>query len=157
MKAELREIAPEAHSLPGRICPTSYRYSARDFDRDPEIVADTLYVVGGLYGNVEALEAVEALAAREPGPVTLAFNGDFHWFDVAHTDFARVTHAVLEHRAIRGNVETEIAAEDTGDLARAQSLGPEFLQQFNPLVSPSHGLASSNWTQNPPVCLETAF
>jgi hypothetical protein len=114
VKAELREIAREARSLPGRICPMSYRYAPRDFDRDAEIVADTLYVVGGLYGNVEALEAVQALAAREPGPVTLAFNGDFHWFDVARDDFSLVTRAVLEHRAIRGNVETEIAVEDTG-------------------------------------------
>ena len=38
---------------PGRTCPVSYRYSARVFDRAPEIVAETLYVVGGLYGNVE--------------------------------------------------------------------------------------------------------
>jgi hypothetical protein len=101
-------------SQPGRLCPTHYRYSPRDFDREPEIVADTLYVIGGLYGNLEALEALRALAAREAGPVTLVFNGDFHWFDVAGTDFAQITRDVLEHRAIRGNVETEIAAEDTG-------------------------------------------
>ena len=67
---------------PGRTCPTAYRYSPRVFDRAPEIEADTLYVAGGLYGNVEALAAIAALAAREPGPVTLVFNGDFHWFDV---------------------------------------------------------------------------
>src|SRR5688500_17698999 len=48
-------------------------------------------------------------------------------------------------------------AQSSGDLTCAQALGPKFLQQFNPLVSPAHGLASSNWTQNPPVCLETAF
>jgi hypothetical protein len=117
VKALLREAAGderEARSLPGRICPTSYRYSPRDLDRDPEIVADTLYVVGGLYGNVEALEAVQALAAREPGPVTLAFNGDFHWFDVAAADFSRVTRAVLADWALRGNVETEVALENPG-------------------------------------------
>jgi hypothetical protein len=101
-------------ALPGRTCPTSYRYSPRVFDRAPEIVADTIYVIGGLYGNVEALEAVQAMAAREPGPVTLVFNGDFHWFDVARADFARVTREVLQGRALRGNVETEIAAEDSG-------------------------------------------
>jgi hypothetical protein len=84
------------------------------FDRAPEIVADTLYVVGGLYGNVEALERILAMAAGEPRPVTLAFNGDFHWFDVDGADFERVTHAVLRHAALRGNVETEIAAEESG-------------------------------------------
>lgn len=90
----------------------SYRYSPRVFDREPEIVAETLYVVGGLYGNVEALEALHALAAREPGPVTLVFNGDFHWFDLAPADFAHITRAVLRHPALRGNVETELASDD---------------------------------------------
>jgi hypothetical protein len=91
-----------------------YRYSPTVFDREPEIVADTMYVIGGLYGNVEALAAVKALAARERGPVTLVFNGDFHWFDVEGGDFERVTREVLTHAALRGNVETELASEDSG-------------------------------------------
>jgi len=99
---------------PGRACPTSYRYSPRDLDREPEVVAGTLYVVGGLYGNVEALDAIHTMAAREEGPVTIVFNGDFHWFDVDEGDFAHVTHSVLAHPAIRGNVETEVAGEDAG-------------------------------------------
>jgi hypothetical protein len=103
-----------AAEQPGRTCPMSYRYSPRVFDREPEITADTLYVAGGLYGNVEALAAIAALAAREPGPVTLVFNGDFHWFDVGDADFAHVTREVLRHPALRGNVETEIAGEDAG-------------------------------------------
>ena len=103
---------PDADTRPGRACPTSYRYSPRVFDRPPEVVAETLYVIGGLYGNVEALAAIAALAAREAGPVTLAFNGDFHWFDVDDGAFAQVTEEVLRHPALRGNVETEIAGED---------------------------------------------
>jgi hypothetical protein len=106
--------SPGADNRPGRTCPTSYRYSPRVFDRAPEIVADTLYVVGGLYGNVEALAAIAQLAAREAGPVSLAFNGDFHWFDAGDADFAHVTEEVLRHPALRGNVETEIAGEDSG-------------------------------------------
>jgi hypothetical protein len=106
--------ARPAEASPGRVCPTAYRYSPRDFARAPEIVADTIYVVGGLYGNIEALEALRAMAAREPGPVVLVFNGDFHWFDVAREDFESITRAVLASFAIRGNVETEIAAEDSG-------------------------------------------
>ena len=104
----------EIEQRPGRTCPVSYRYSPAGFRRDPEIAAETVYVVGGLYGNVEALEAVHALAACEPGPVTLVFNGDFHWFDVAPPDFACITRAALQHWAIRGNVETEVAVEDYG-------------------------------------------
>jgi calcineurin-like phosphoesterase family protein len=117
MKAGARRETREARERqfePGRVCPTAYRYSPKTFDREAEIVADTVYVVGGLYGNVEALEALRALAAREHGPVTLVFNGDFHWFDVAPGEFARLNREVLEHWALRGNVETEIATEDSG-------------------------------------------
>jgi hypothetical protein len=83
------------------------------FDREPDLEASTLYVVGGLYGNLEALAALEALLAREPG-AAIVFNGDFHWFDADPGDFRAVNDAVLRHRALRGNVETELAAEDTG-------------------------------------------
>ena len=99
---------------PGRVCPVEYRYSPKVFDRAPEIVSDTIYVVGGLYGNVVALERILAMAQGEPGPVTLVFNGDFHWFDVEAADFERVSAAVLAHAALRGNVETEVAAEESG-------------------------------------------
>lgn len=99
---------------PGRSCPTAYRYPPRSLDRAPEIEAGTLLVVGGLYGNVEALAAVLDLAAREPGPVALVFNGDFHWFDAEARLFAEVQRRVLAHNALRGNVETEIAGEDDG-------------------------------------------
>jgi hypothetical protein len=99
---------------PGRTCPVSYRYAPRVFDRKPDLVAETLYVVGGLYGNCEALEALLAMAAREPGPVALVFNGDFHWFDVDAADFAAIDREVSAHAALRGNVETELANEESG-------------------------------------------
>ncbi len=109
-----REDPSMARLGPGRACPLSYRYPPAVFRRDPEIVAETIYVIGGLYGNVEALECALCLAAREPGPVKIVFNGDFHWFDVSTGDFERVTREVARHVALRGNVETEIASEDTG-------------------------------------------
>jgi hypothetical protein len=99
---------------PGRTCPVEYRYSPTVFTRAPEIVADTLYVAGGLYGNVEALDEILAMAAAESGPVAIAFNGDFHWFDVDRADFARIEAGTALHSRIRGNVETEIAGEDSG-------------------------------------------
>ena len=71
-----------SNGAPGRTCPVAYRHSPSVFRRKPDLVADTLYVVGGLYGNVEALEQIAAMAAAENGPVVVAFNGDFHWFDV---------------------------------------------------------------------------
>ncbi len=110
-----REIPGAARDArPGRSCPVSYRYPPRVFDRAPEIVAETVYAIGGLYGNVEALMAVEALAARERAPVRLVFNGDFHWFDVRLEDFAAIDGGVSGHSALRGNVETELAAEESG-------------------------------------------
>ncbi|HRD65410.1 MAG TPA: hypothetical protein PKY50_04580 [Candidatus Competibacter sp.] len=96
---------------PGRICPLRYRYGAAALAAAPEKRVETLYVIGGLYGNRLALDAVEALAATEPGPVTLCFNGDFHWFDVDDATFAEVGARVLRHDAILGNVEAELLAE----------------------------------------------
>ena len=114
MSAAARARVPYPETRPGRTCPLSYRYSPRVFDRAPEIEAATLYVVGGLYGNGAALEALRAMAAAERAPVSIVFNGDFHWFDVDPDEFARLDREVLAHAALRGNVETEIAAEETG-------------------------------------------
>ncbi len=97
---------------PGRYCPQSYRYAPASLAREPELLADTLYVVGGLYGNVPALDVVERLAAAETGTTRVIFNGDFHWFDVDPAAFAEVDRRVAAHFALRGNVETEIASDD---------------------------------------------
>lgn len=97
---------------PGRTCPLRYRYGAAALVLAPERAAETLYVIGGLYGNRPALEAVEALATAEPGPVTLCFNGDFHWFDVDDAALVEVNARVLRHHALLGNVEAELLAED---------------------------------------------
>lgn len=95
----------------GRSCPLRYRYGAAALAAAPERTVDTLYVVGGLYGNLPALETVEALAASEPGPVTLCFNGDFNWFDVDDASFAAINSQVLQHDAILGNVEAELGVD----------------------------------------------
>ena len=101
-------------TAPGRSCPPSYGYSPKVFARAADVEADALYVIGGLYGNVCALDAIEALAACERDAPRLVFNGDFHWFDAHTTLFAEVQRRVLAHVALRGNVETEVAGEDTG-------------------------------------------
>jgi hypothetical protein len=96
-------------SAAGRICPTDYHYPASVMRREPELRSDTLYVVGGLYGNRLALDMVEAMVAAERGSATVAFNGDFHWFDAVPERFAEVNRRVTAHAALRGNVETELA------------------------------------------------
>jgi hypothetical protein len=97
------------------MCPADYRYSAAVFARRPEIDTDVLYVVGGLYGNVAALTAIEQLAAAEAMKPTIVFNGDFHWFDATPDWFEAIERGVRPHLAVRGNVEMEIArADDIG-------------------------------------------
>ena len=96
---------------PGRTCPLSYRYGAASLNRAADFSAPTVYVIGGLYGNPFALDALLALRDIEPD-AQLVFNGDFNWFDIDDASFTRINTEVLAHRAIRGNVETELLAGD---------------------------------------------
>ncbi|MFL6936766.1 MAG: hypothetical protein ACJ8EJ_19170, partial [Xanthobacteraceae bacterium] len=109
MNARVEARGSTIASKPGRVCPVGYRYDPSELDREPEIAADVLYVVGGLYGNAPALDTVERLVQAERGPVTLVFNGDFHWFDAEPAWFGEIERRVARHMATRGNVETEIA------------------------------------------------
>lgn len=93
---------------PGRTCPIRYRYGAPAIAAAPLRYAETLYVVGGLYGNAYALDKIEAMAAAETGPVTICFNGDFNWFNVDAQSFVDINRRVLQHDAILGNVEAEL-------------------------------------------------
>lgn len=101
-----------ANTRPGRGCPAAYGYTPRAFAREAEVRSDVLYVIGGLYGNLQALREIERMAAREEAAAALVFNGDFHWFDADAAWCAAVERAVMRHHALRGNVETEAAADD---------------------------------------------
>ena len=114
-------------STPGRVCPLRYHYGPGAIAVAPERPAETLYVIGGLYGNLQALAAVEAMARVEPGPVTLCFNGDFNWFNVDDAGFRAINERVLRHDAILGNVEAELG-EDT-DAAGCGCAYPESVDQ----------------------------
>ncbi len=112
----------DSASTPGRSCPLHYRYAPAVFRAapPPELQGlEVLYVVGGLYGNLPALQRVLAMFEAERGRKRLVFNGDFHWFDADPAVFAAVQKGVLAHSALRGNVETELAAEVNGDEADA--------------------------------------
>jgi hypothetical protein len=95
----------------GRNCPIDYVYAPTVFDRTPELEAAVLYAVGGLYGNLAALDSIERLAEAERVPVTVVFNGDFHWFDADPRWFSEIERRVAPYSALRGNVETEIARD----------------------------------------------
>jgi len=99
---------------PGRSCPLSYCYAPGAFAGAPALHADTLWIAGGLYGNPYALQALLDAYLADSGSKALVFNGDFHWFDVAREDFELIDETVHGFHAIRGNVETEIAAPGDG-------------------------------------------
>jgi len=90
---------------PGRVCPLHYRYAPSAFARAPELRADTLLIAGGLYGNRPALDALHRLLEAD---ATLVFNGDFNWFNIDPEGFAAINAGVLQHVALRGNVESEL-------------------------------------------------
>lgn len=94
-------------NTPGRACPLRYHYGAAAMARIAPRQAQTLYVVGGLYGNLQALDTLEHMARSELPPATLCFNGDFNWFSVDDGAFAELNRRVLAHDAIQGNVEAE--------------------------------------------------
>lgn len=94
----------------GRSCPLAYRYGAAALATASTRPVETLYVVGGLYGNPFALDCIQALAEAEPVPATICFNGDFNWFNVDDEGFHAINQAVLQHHATLGNVEFEFAS-----------------------------------------------
>jgi hypothetical protein len=118
----------EALDPRGRVCPLPYRYRPEALARPAQLTADSLYVVGGLYGNPVALAAVLERAAGEPGgPATVVFNGDFHWLDVDPEDFQAISETVLAHHATKGNVEAELAAEGSDEDAGCGCAYPDYV------------------------------
>jgi hypothetical protein len=112
----------------GRSCPLAYQYQPEVLAQPTQLEADTLYVVGGLYGNPAALQAVLERAADEPGgPATIVFNGDFHWLDIDPEDFQAISEAVLAHHATKGNVEAELASQGSDEDAGCGCAYPEYV------------------------------
>jgi len=124
---------------PGRTCPPHYGYSARTFARAAQFAEDTIYVIGGLYGNGFALDAIEQLAAQEAVRPRLVFNGDFHWFDADPALFAEIQRRVTAdpNLALRGNVETELASDDPAagcGCAYPESVTDEDVERSNAIL-----------------------
>jgi len=129
----------------GRSCPLAYRYQPEALVGPTQLEAETLYVVGGLYGNLAALRAVLERADREPGgPATVAFNGDFHWLDVDPQEFEAISETVTAHHATMGNVEAELASdEDAGcGCAYPDYIGDEVVDRSNQIMTRLRATAS---------------
>ncbi len=110
VRASPLRLAPAGDKIAGRTCPRDYVYSPAELARTAEFATDTLYVAGGLYGNLAALDSLEALASEERA--TVVINGDFHWFDAEPEWFAAIDDRVASYRSLRGNIETEVARLD---------------------------------------------
>jgi hypothetical protein len=141
------ETPETASAAPGRVCPLHYRYAPETFAAPPADALrdlEVLYVVGGLYGNEFALRRVLELFDRERGRKRLVFNGDFHWFDVDPQVFDRVQRTVLAHTAMRGNVETELAAADAGcGCAYPAWVGDAVVERSNRILARLRGAAGA--------------
>jgi hypothetical protein len=145
MKATIPGDGREALDPRGRACPLSYRYRPEALAEPTQLTADTLYVVGGLYGNPMALAAVLQRAGREPGgPPTIVFNGDFHWLDVDPEDFQAISETVLAHHATKGNVEAELASEEDAGCGCAYPdyVGDEVVDRSNQIMTRLRATAS---------------
>ena len=139
---------PAGADAAGRMCPFDYRYNPSVFNRPPDFAAGTLYVAGGLYGNPDALDAIERLIAAEGQPATLVFNGDFHWFDAEAGWFSEIDRRVGQYPALRGNVETEIArAGDIGagcGCAYPESVDDAVVRRSNEILLKLRGVAAQS-------------
>ena len=93
----------------GRLCPLSYRTGAALLRDSSVIKCNTAYVVGGLYGNLEALAALERRAEAEGAE--LIFNGDFNFLNAEPSWWRDVNEAVARHTATAGNVEVEAVSD----------------------------------------------
>ena len=128
----------ESVDIRGRSCPIGYRYQPEALAQPARLETDTLYVVGGLYGNLFALRAVLERADREPGgPAAIVFNGDFHWLDIDPGHFRAISQSVLAHHATKGNVEAELASnEDAGcGCAYPDHVGDDVVGRSNQIMT----------------------
>lgn len=133
--------------MAGRVCPLDYRTDPATLNRAPDIVSDTLYVVGGLYGNPQALDMIEAMASAEPQPVTIIFNGDAHWFDADAPTFRDLDRRLAAYPAIRGNVETELARDTDSGAGCGCAYPPDVdegvVQRSNAILSRMRGIVGA--------------
>jgi hypothetical protein len=133
--------------LPGRTCPIRYHYGAESIANAPIRSAEVLYVIGGLYGNVHALRAIQAMIADEASAgvqVKACFNGDFNWFNVSNQDFLEINQGVAQHDAILGNVEAELASDDLSagcGCAYPDEVSDLVVERSNRIFARLHGTA----------------
>ena len=95
----------------GRNCSLAYILNKNWTENIGDAKSDVLYIVGGLYGNLFALNKINELAKSENAQII--FNGDMHWFDVKEEDFLTIEKNSEENSIkLLGNVEYELISKD---------------------------------------------
>ena len=104
----------------GRTCPLNYHYGAESLaSQADDAQADVLFVIGGLYGNLEALQAIEQRVSEDanyftserqhkmlskkfndkfsqPKRTLAVFNGDFNFFNARSRDWEVVNDRIMQ-------------------------------------------------------------
>lgn len=88
--------------------PLDYRIDPQAFAGEAGARCSVLYVVGGLYGNPFAFDALDDLVASESDDVLVVLNGDMHWFDKTAENFADIERRARRYVPLVGNVEAEL-------------------------------------------------
>lgn len=143
------------------VCSPLYRTGASLLaDAKSDLPARVLYVVGGLYGNWVALDAlvemIRAEARREQG-VGVVFNGDFNFFNATVESWQRVNSRIQTFRestgaaavvATAGNIEFEIASTPASEpvgcgCAYPAQVPPEVGIRASQIITRLHAVARS--------------
>ena len=91
----------------GRFCPPHYFYGSEELAKASEKCADEIIVVGGIYGNLEALNTLRSFNLPSKNVV---LGGDFNWFNISPDLFEEVNLKAMEFTTILGNVEMELVS-----------------------------------------------
>lgn len=95
----------------GRSCPMDYVLKEEMFEKSIKGDYDTLYIIGGLYGNKFAAEEIENIVenGRKKGEKSIVvLNGDSHWFDKDEKTFYEIEDKIKKWIPMQGNVEMEM-------------------------------------------------
>eukprot|EP00960_Hanusia_phi_P010039 292849-Hanusia_phi.AAC.2 len=109
------QLVARSFSQLSTACTITHPSSPKLIARAPVQHAKTLYVVGGMYGNPQALNAIEAMLEEEDSEVAVVFNGDFNFFNAKVEELDGLNRRIFQsYSATAGNIEVSIASEARG-------------------------------------------
>lgn len=140
--------------IKGRVGADDYIIDPFEWDKEPFAVCMTLYSVGGLYGNVEAMKTIVKMLDQEQGETCVVLNGDYHWFDGTLESFIEIEELVAPYVPMNGNVEFELSREVACGVgcgcSYPTSMSDDFVDRSNAIytrmkeaISLNEGLAGS--------------